>query len=87
MKGQSKLDGPYDSCDPAIEIFSNKFYDKTRNHWSDRKEFIFHPKSYAWLEVDYGKEENDSVVSFFGILTDASLYILEFFLFIYRCCN
>ncbi|XP_013617431.1 PREDICTED: uncharacterized protein LOC106323932 [Brassica oleracea var. oleracea] len=84
VKGQSKLDGPYDSCDPAIEIFSNKFYDKTRNHWSDRKEFIFHPKSYAWLEVDYGKEENDSVVSFFGILTDASLYILEFFLFIYR---
>ncbi|CDY55366.1 BnaA02g36520D [Brassica napus] len=33
----------------------------TRNHWSDRKEFVLHPKSYAWLEVDYGKEENDSV--------------------------
>ncbi|XP_009144575.1 poly [ADP-ribose] polymerase 2 [Brassica rapa] len=63
VKGQSKLDGPYDSCDPAIEIFSNKFYDKTRNHWSDRKEFFLHPKSYAWLEVDYGKEENDSVVN------------------------
>ncbi|CAF1916114.1 unnamed protein product [Brassica napus] len=63
VKGQSKLDGPYDSCDPAIEIFSNKFYDKTRNDWSDRKEFILHPKSYAWLEVDYGKEENDSVVN------------------------
>ncbi|CDY72451.1 BnaAnng41190D [Brassica napus] len=79
VKGQSKLDGPYDSCDPAIEIFSNKFYDKTRNDWSDRKEFILHPKSYAWLEVDYGKEENDSVVSFFGILTDASIleYILD----------
>ncbi|KAF3541748.1 hypothetical protein F2Q69_00021469 [Brassica cretica] len=47
----------------VLEIFSNKFYDKTRNHWSDRKEFILHPKSYAWLEVDYGKEENDSVVN------------------------
>uniref|UniRef100_A0A3P6DY29 Poly [ADP-ribose] polymerase n=1 Tax=Brassica oleracea TaxID=3712 RepID=A0A3P6DY29_BRAOL len=35
----------------------------TRNDWSDRKEFILHPKSYAWLEVDYGKEENDSVVN------------------------
>uniref|UniRef100_A0A0D3ASC1 Poly [ADP-ribose] polymerase n=1 Tax=Brassica oleracea var. oleracea TaxID=109376 RepID=A0A0D3ASC1_BRAOL len=74
VKGQSKLDGPYDSCDPAIEIFSNKFYDKTRNHWSDRKEFIFHPKSYAWLEVDYGKEENDSVrvleAEYFCVIND-----------------
>ncbi|KAJ0229909.1 hypothetical protein HA466_0311460 [Hirschfeldia incana] len=63
VQGQSKLDGPYDSCDPAIEIFSNKFFDKTRNHWSDRKEFILHPKSYAWLEMDYGKDEKDSVVN------------------------
>ncbi|KAH0850870.1 hypothetical protein HID58_095172, partial [Brassica napus] len=39
------------------------FYDKTRNHWSDRKEFFLHPKSYAWLEVDYGKKKNDSVVN------------------------
>ncbi|CAH8350362.1 unnamed protein product [Eruca vesicaria subsp. sativa] len=63
VTGHIKLDGPYDACDPAVEIFSNKFYDKTQNHWSDRKEFILHPKSYAWLEMDYGKEENESVVN------------------------
>ncbi|KAL0730506.1 hypothetical protein Bca4012_026599 [Brassica carinata] len=63
VKGRSKLDGPYDSCDPAIEIFSNKFLDKIRNHWSDRKEFILHPKSYTWLEMDYGKNQNDLVVN------------------------
>ncbi|XP_010456041.1 PREDICTED: poly [ADP-ribose] polymerase 2 isoform X1 [Camelina sativa] len=63
VKGQSKLDGPYDSWDRAIEIFTNKFCDKTKNYWSDRKEFIPHPKSYTWLEMDYGQEENDSPVN------------------------
>lgn len=63
MKGQSKLDGPFDSCDRAIEIFGNKFLDKTKNFWADRKEFIPHPKLYAWLEMDYSNEENESVVS------------------------
>lgn len=72
VKGQSKLDGPYDSWDRAIEIFTNKFCDKTKNIWSDRKEFIPHPKSYTWLEMDYGKEENDSPVS---VLEPSLLYL------------
>ncbi|VVB06996.1 unnamed protein product [Arabis nemorensis] len=63
VKGQSKLDGPFDSCDRAIEIFGNKFLDKTRNFWSDRWEFIPHPKAYTWIEMDYGEEKNDSVVN------------------------
>ncbi|KAF8077042.1 hypothetical protein N665_1066s0004 [Sinapis alba] len=62
VKGQSKLDGPFNSWDRAIDIFSNKFLDKTRNTWSDRKEFIPHPKLYTWLEMDYGKDDNDSAV-------------------------
>ncbi|KAL0845761.1 hypothetical protein Bca101_019007 [Brassica carinata] len=62
VKGQSKLDGPFDSWDRAIEIFSNKFLDKTKNFWSDRKEFIPHPKLYTWIEMDYGKDDNDSAV-------------------------
>ncbi|KFK30828.1 hypothetical protein AALP_AA6G031100 [Arabis alpina] len=62
VKGQSKLDGPYDSCDHAIEIFGNKFLDKTRNFWRDRWEFIPHPKAYTWIEMDYGEDENDSKV-------------------------
>ncbi|XP_013622962.1 PREDICTED: poly [ADP-ribose] polymerase 2 isoform X5 [Brassica oleracea var. oleracea] len=63
VKGQSKLDGPFHSWDRAIDIFSNKFLDKTKNFWSDRKEFIPHTKSYTWLEMDYGKEDNDSAVA------------------------
>ncbi|CAN7009310.1 unnamed protein product [Brassica rapa subsp. trilocularis] len=62
VKGQSKLDGPFHSWDRAIEIFSNKFLDKTKNFWSDREEFIPHTKSYTWLEMDYGKDDNDSAV-------------------------
>ncbi|CAN8308662.1 unnamed protein product [Cochlearia groenlandica] len=63
VKGQNKLDGPYDSCDRAIEIFANKFCDKTNNYWSDRMDFIPHPKAYTWIEMDYGNEENNSVVA------------------------
>ena len=62
VKGQSKLDGPFHSWDRAIDIFSNKFLDKTKNFWSDRKEFIPHTKSYTWIEMDYGKDDNDSAV-------------------------
>ncbi|KAL0712179.1 hypothetical protein Bca4012_019157 [Brassica carinata] len=62
VKGQSKLEGPFDSWDRAIAIFSNKFLDKTKNFWSDRKEFIPHPKLYTWIEMDYGKDDNDSAV-------------------------
>lgn len=76
VKGQSKLDGPYDSWDRAIEIFTNKFNDKTKNYWSDRKEFIPHPKSYTWLEMDYGKEENDSPVS---VLESSLLFLFLLF--------
>ncbi|RID70829.1 hypothetical protein BRARA_C02811 [Brassica rapa] len=62
VKGQSKLEGPFHTWDRAIDIFSNKFLDKTRNNWSDRKEFIPHPKLYTWLEMDYGKDDNESAV-------------------------
>ncbi|ESQ37899.1 hypothetical protein EUTSA_v10028509mg [Eutrema salsugineum] len=63
VKGQSKLDGPFDSWDRAIQLFTNKFCEKTKNDWSDRQDFIPHPKSYTWLEMDYDKDENDSVVN------------------------
>ncbi|KAJ0250128.1 hypothetical protein HA466_0143210 [Hirschfeldia incana] len=62
VKGQSKLDGPFHTWDRAIDIFCNKFLDKTRNNWSDRKEFVPHPKLYTWIEMDYGKDDNDSAV-------------------------
>lgn len=63
IKGQDKLFGPYTSRDSAIQEFEQKFFAKTKNHWSTRKEFICHPKSYTWLEMDYGEQEKESDVS------------------------
>ncbi|XP_047307874.1 poly [ADP-ribose] polymerase 2-like [Impatiens glandulifera] len=60
VKGQDKISGPYTSKEPAIQEFKSKFFSKTKNHWSNRKEFIFHPKCYAWLEMDYTSQEKDS---------------------------
>lgn len=62
VKGQDKLQGPYTSRDSAIQEFEQKFYAKTKNHWSDRKEFICYPKTYTWLEMDYSERENESDV-------------------------
>ncbi|XP_047308044.1 poly [ADP-ribose] polymerase 2-like [Impatiens glandulifera] len=61
VKGQNKIFGPYTSKDSAIQQFESKFYTKTKNDWSDRKEeFVSHPKCYTWLEMDYTSQENDS---------------------------
>ncbi|KAG5514214.1 hypothetical protein RHGRI_035572 [Rhododendron griersonianum] len=62
VKGQDKLHGPYSSQDSAIQEFEQKFLAKTRNYWSNRKEFICHPRSYAWLEMDYTDREKESDV-------------------------
>ncbi|KAJ8749589.1 hypothetical protein K2173_026238 [Erythroxylum novogranatense] len=56
VKGQDKLFGPY-TRDTAICEFEQKFYAKTKNYWSDRKEFKCYPKCYAWLEMDYSEKE------------------------------
>ncbi|PWA92131.1 Poly [Artemisia annua] len=59
IKGQDKLHGPYTSVQSAIDEFEQKFLAKTRNYWSDRKQFVSHHKCYTWLEMDYneaGKE-------------------------------
>lgn len=62
VKGQDKLFGPYTSQDIAIQEFEQKFFAKTKNHWCTRKEFICHPKSYTWLEMDYSMKEKESDV-------------------------
>ncbi|GJY12110.1 poly [ADP-ribose] polymerase 2 [Tanacetum coccineum] len=59
IKGQDKLHGPYTSKQSAIDEFEQKFLAKTKNYWSNRKQFVSHPKCYTWLEMDYneaGKE-------------------------------
>ncbi|KAL8139006.1 hypothetical protein V2J09_005007 [Rumex salicifolius] len=60
IKGQEKLFGPYTSRESAREEFEKKFYAKTKNFWCNRKDFISHPKSYTWLEMDYTENEQDT---------------------------
>ncbi|KAI3883815.1 hypothetical protein MKW92_052927 [Papaver armeniacum] len=62
VKGQNKLQGPFTSRDEAIHEFEERFYAKTNNLWSERKNFVCHPKLYTWLEMDYEETENKSVV-------------------------
>ncbi|RZC53061.1 hypothetical protein C5167_011914 [Papaver somniferum] len=61
VKGQNKLQG-FTSRDEAIHEFEQRFYAKTKNLWSDRKNFFCHEKLYTWLEMDYKEPENESVV-------------------------
>ena len=65
VKGQSNLQGPYTSRESAIQEFEHKFYEKTKNSWSNRKDFVSYPKSYTWLEMDYSEKEEESSVSVF----------------------
>ncbi|KAL0435900.1 UNVERIFIED_CONTAM: Poly [ADP-ribose] polymerase 2 [Sesamum radiatum] len=62
VKGQDKLNGPYTSQQAAISEFEKKFYDKTKNHWSNRNEFVSRPKSYTWLEMDYSETKDEPAV-------------------------
>ncbi|CAI0469681.1 unnamed protein product [Linum tenue] len=71
IKGQDKVFGPYTSRESAIDEFEQKFYAKTKNYWSDRKDFQCHPKCYTWLEMDYGKQEKEAVVSSSVMATSA----------------
>jgi len=61
VKGQDKLFGPYLCRESAIQEFEQKFLAKTKNHWSDRKNFVSYPKCYTWLEMDYSEKEQESV--------------------------
>ncbi|CAH9054994.1 unnamed protein product [Cuscuta europaea] len=62
-KGGTKIMGPYTSQYDAIQEFENKFYEKTKNHWSDRKDFVCHQRQYMWLEMDYSQNREDPSVS------------------------
>ncbi|XP_049378442.1 poly [ADP-ribose] polymerase 2 isoform X2 [Solanum stenotomum] len=61
-KGGTKISGPYTSAYDATSEFESKFYDKTKNDWSNRKDFFCQPKHYAWLEMDYAENGKDSSV-------------------------
>lgn len=78
VRGQDKLFGPYTCQDTAIYEFEQKFYAKTKNYWSNRKEFKCYPNCYTWLEMDYSEMEKEPVV---GLLTVHLLQVLVIFLF------
>lgn len=61
-KGGTKISGPYTSAYDATSEFASKFYEKTWNFWSNRKDFVCHPKHYTWLEMDYTENGRDSSV-------------------------
>ncbi|KAL9260706.1 Poly [ADP-ribose] polymerase 2-like protein [Drosera capensis] len=60
VRGQDKLFGPFTTRDSAVQEFEQKFFAKTKNHWSNRKDFVSHAKYYTWLEMDYSKSEKDT---------------------------
>ncbi|XP_043817726.1 poly [ADP-ribose] polymerase 2-A isoform X4 [Manihot esculenta] len=61
IKGQDKLQGPYASREGAVQDFEAKFFSKTKNHWSNRKEFICHSKCYVLLEMDCEADQKSDV--------------------------
>ncbi|CAN6561532.1 unnamed protein product [Malus baccata var. baccata] len=61
VKGQNTL-APHTSRENAINEFKQKFYDKTRNDWSNRKMFQLIPSFYMWIEMDYNEKEEQSAV-------------------------
>ena len=81
LKGQDKIHGPYTSRESAIQEFEQKFLAKTKNAWSDRNDFVCHPKSYAWLEMDYSGKEKESTVSYAGSIVYSLCCIFIFFMY------
>ncbi|KAE8681628.1 Poly polymerase 2 [Hibiscus syriacus] len=69
VKGQTKLHGPFTSLAATINEFQTKFFNKTKNYWYNRKDFVCHPKCYALLEMDYDEKGKESDV----IKTDSSI--------------
>ncbi|XP_044415111.1 poly [ADP-ribose] polymerase 2-like [Triticum aestivum] len=48
----------------AICAFKFKFWQKTNNEWSNRKNFRCHSKKYTWLEIDYGRGDKETKKEF-----------------------
>lgn len=54
--GANSLNGPFDQ-EKAVKDFEKKFYDKTRNKWSERETFRAVPCKYTLLEMGDEEEE------------------------------
>jgi len=58
VRGQQKLFGPLGDAQTAIAEFQSRFYDKTKNLWQERHQFVAYPNKYTWIEMDY-EEDSD----------------------------
>jgi predicted DNA-binding WGR domain protein len=56
--GQHQLHGAYDTLEEAIEVFEEKFEEKTKNQWSDRHSFKAKKGHYDLIRVDHAKKAN-----------------------------
>lgn len=56
VKGQQKLFGPWGDAQMAVDEFQVKFYEKTKNHWQNRHDFVAYPNKYTWIELDYEED-------------------------------
>ncbi|GAB1609093.1 poly [ADP-ribose] polymerase 2-like [Argonauta hians] len=60
-KGQTNLVDCGLDINKAIDAFTRKFQDKTKNEWSERHNFKKVPGKYDLLEMDYSTEDKDEV--------------------------
>jgi predicted DNA-binding WGR domain protein len=54
--GQHQLHGAYNTLEEAIEVFEEKFEEKTKNQWSDRHSFKAKKGHYDLIRVDHAKK-------------------------------
>ena len=59
--GQNSLT-PAANKQAAISMFQAKFKEKTKNNWTDRKNFKKYPGKYELVEIDYGAGEEEEEV-------------------------
>ncbi|XP_024534422.1 poly [ADP-ribose] polymerase 2 [Selaginella moellendorffii] len=68
----------HDAKEPAVREFERKFLDKTKNHWSNRHNFVSQPGKYTLLEMDYedSSESKDVAESNTSTKLDARVHRL-----------
>ncbi|XP_064632694.1 protein mono-ADP-ribosyltransferase PARP3-like [Lineus longissimus] len=54
------LKGPFSSAQKAVDLFVQKFNDKTKNEWADRDSFVPVKGKYTLLEMADDNEEEDA---------------------------
>ncbi|CAO2202888.1 unnamed protein product [Urochloa humidicola] len=59
VRGNHKLQA-YTSRHKAIHEFKEKFWSKTNNHWSGRKNFKCYANKYTWIETEYGESNKET---------------------------